>query len=308
MERRTPGKDVDVSVAICTRDRGQAVRATVESVRASAARSGLSVELVVVDNGTYPVAELAQLVEPAGAATAGTVLVREPIAGLSRARNTGSARARGAVLLFTDDDVTVPPTWVADMAGPMLAGTADAVAGAIRLAPELVRPWMTAWLRSQFADAPEPVAEGAFMIGASMGATAEVLQAIRFNEDLGAAPYQRGEDAFFWEQLVHAGYRVAGVSTSCVLHRFDERRLERAALLDLARVMGRCEAYVWHHKGYGALRLPRLRTLKHTSRATLLRLRRSEQPDAEMRAVAKAAFNSELRRLRHSRPKFPSLS
>ena len=43
---------------------------------------------------------------------------------------------KGHVVVFTDDDVHVPESWVADMASPILEGEAgEAVCGRVLLAP-----------------------------------------------------------------------------------------------------------------------------------------------------------------------------
>jgi len=47
-----------------------------------------------------------------------------------------------APLLFSDDAVRFPPDWIVPRIAPIVAGRADAVAGGVRLAPPLLRPWM----------------------------------------------------------------------------------------------------------------------------------------------------------------------
>ena len=94
-----------ISVIICTRNRAHALRESLDSVRIAAGDGAPSVELVVVDNGstdsTYATVETwAKDLPP----ELPVRLVREPRAGLSIARNTGVANARGDIILFTDDD------------------------------------------------------------------------------------------------------------------------------------------------------------------------------------------------------------
>ncbi len=76
-----------------------AIEAATEHLRA---HSGAEVETVVVDNNSTD--ETASIARARGA----TVL-REPVQGIARARNTGARHAQGDVLVFVDADVLVPP-------------------------------------------------------------------------------------------------------------------------------------------------------------------------------------------------------
>src|SRR5579884_1169719 len=91
------------SVVVCTWDRGRWLE------RCLAALAGLdhpSYEVVVVDNsqGDSPSQQLA--------GQFGARYVREPRAGLSRARNTGARAAWGEIVAFTDDDALPDPRWL----------------------------------------------------------------------------------------------------------------------------------------------------------------------------------------------------
>ena len=71
--------------------------------------------------------------------------------GQAAARNVGLAASTGRAILFTDDDVRVPSGYLLGMAEPILAGQADVICGGVRLAPHLLRSWMTPMHRSWLA-------------------------------------------------------------------------------------------------------------------------------------------------------------
>lgn len=97
------------TAVVCTRNRGERVAATVTSILAS---EGISFELLVVDQSTDD--RTARALEPFHADPRFRY-ERSSESGLGRARNTGLGLARGEIVAFTDDDVTVPPTWLATM-------------------------------------------------------------------------------------------------------------------------------------------------------------------------------------------------
>ena len=85
---------VDVSVVIPTRDREPLLRTAVAS---ALAQHGVTVQVVVIDDGSVRPVELG--------GWAGVTVARHPTPrGVGAARNTGIARARGTWIAFLDDD------------------------------------------------------------------------------------------------------------------------------------------------------------------------------------------------------------
>jgi glucosyl-dolichyl phosphate glucuronosyltransferase len=98
-----------VSVVICayTTERWVRLRAAVDSVLQ---QSPAPEELLVVIDHNPELEEMArEEFEPDGV----RVLANRGIPGLSGARNTGTARASGEVLVFLDDDAVAQPDWLA---------------------------------------------------------------------------------------------------------------------------------------------------------------------------------------------------
>jgi glucosyl-dolichyl phosphate glucuronosyltransferase len=109
MSRPAPER-VKLSVAICTRDRGDLLRQTLEHM-AEALRvpAGVRWELLVVDNGSSD--HTTDVVQD----LTGRLPIRslrEPRQGLSTARNTAVREAAGEYIIWTDDDVLVDPAWL----------------------------------------------------------------------------------------------------------------------------------------------------------------------------------------------------
>jgi len=95
---------MNISVVIATRDRAALLDGALRSL---AAQVGVAaVEAVVVDNGSTDATR-------AVAAAHGATYIYEPQPNRARARNAGVARASGEILLFVDDDVVLPPFFVA---------------------------------------------------------------------------------------------------------------------------------------------------------------------------------------------------
>jgi glycosyltransferase involved in cell wall biosynthesis len=101
-----PLEDSDVTVVICTRDRPEGLRVTLESLRR---QTDPDFRVVVVDNGS-PAAGTAQVA--AEVALPGWEYTTEPTPGLSRARNKGLAQVQTRIVAWMDDDEVADPQWM----------------------------------------------------------------------------------------------------------------------------------------------------------------------------------------------------
>src|SRR5215472_2152360 len=95
-----------VSIVVPTLNRSGKLAICLEHI--SAIESGILWELIVVDNGstdeTLPFLEAVTHRSPLRMR-----IVREPVAGGARTRNSGARVARGEILIFVDDDCYVHP-------------------------------------------------------------------------------------------------------------------------------------------------------------------------------------------------------
>ncbi len=100
---------VHVSVNICTLNRADQLERTLTAFTRLIVPPDLSWEMVIVNNHSAIEADRV------AAAFQGRLPIRlyhEPVQGISRARNTALRHCRGELLVLTDDDVEVPPTWL----------------------------------------------------------------------------------------------------------------------------------------------------------------------------------------------------
>ena len=99
---------MDVSVIIATYNRAEILRETLASLAALAPR-GLAHEVLVVDNNS---SDHTRDVVESFADRAPVRYLREERQGKNFALNAAIEPARGELLVFTDDDVLVPPDWL----------------------------------------------------------------------------------------------------------------------------------------------------------------------------------------------------
>ena len=119
-------------------------------------------EVLVVDNNSSDGTR--ELVEETAAAGGPTVrYLFEPHQGVSAARNTGLKAASAPVVAFTDDDVVVPPGWLAALLTRLdgLPAAAAGVGGEIEPVwetppPDWLDPKYYGYLSAQVSDDPTP--------------------------------------------------------------------------------------------------------------------------------------------------------
>lgn len=103
-------RDLDATVAVCTRDRPAQLKRLLGSLCRLDVPPATAWEVLVVDNGSTR--ETGLLVERY-ANTLPLRCVNEPQQGISHARNRAITEARGSLIMFTDDDCVVPEDWLA---------------------------------------------------------------------------------------------------------------------------------------------------------------------------------------------------
>ena len=272
-----------ISIVICTRDRVSELERTLRSVCNTDGRAGVLAEIILVDNSSNDSA--IDVVNRARKDCKLPVrLLSERVVGQTRARNSGICSAKGDVLLWTDDDVRVPRDWVERMARPLLDGSADAVAGGIRLAPSLERDWMTPRHRAWMAAFDEAsFNKKPAMIGANMGFRRDVLEKVpAFDTELGPGALGFMDETLFTAQLLHAGCRLQFVPGAEVEHHFDPSRLLRDSLLKATRRYGRSNAYLSHHWYHDSVTWPSARIAKIRALLAMERLRTGRPPSEGM--------------------------
>lgn len=223
---------MDASIVVCTYNRAESLRDTLRALQALQADPGRSWEVIVVDNNskdhTKAVVEEVQR---------GWPLLRyafEGAQGLSHARNHGIGCARGAVILFTDDDVLPEPDWLETTLAGLARYGADACGGFIAPIWESPPP---AWLTERFygflavrtdrtddhpvtADTPPP-------FGANMAFRREVFDRVGlFDTSRGrkGAVLASGEDGEMFERILAAGMKVVFLGGSRVHHKVESFR------------------------------------------------------------------------------------
>jgi glycosyltransferase involved in cell wall biosynthesis len=228
-----------ISVAICTKDRPALLERCLGSVLKATSSPGGEIEILVIDNA--PSTNATKLVV---AAQQRIRYIVEPRPGLDFARNTALRAAKGDLIAYVDDDVTVDVNWLkglyeawetdphaACFTGLILpyelATEAQVLCeqrGGFRKGFEKVR-----YGRSCPVSRFYPGCAGIFGVGANMAFRRDVLVALGgFDEALDTgAPLPGGGDHDAFYRIVRAGYTLIYEPQYLVYHehRKDLSRL-----------------------------------------------------------------------------------
>jgi len=227
------------SVILCTYNRAHSLGAALESVLASALPSGIDWELLVVDNNSKD--RTREVINEFCLRYPGQVrYIFAAQQGLSNARNAGIREARGGILAFVDDDVTVAPNWLHNLTAGLLDGQWAGAGGRI-LPPKDFSP--PPWLALQglwsqggalcahfdFGDIPGELKEkGPY--GTNMAFRKEMFEKYGgFRADLGRCRDSLigNEDIEFGRRLMVAGERLRYEPSAIVYHSIVEERLNK---------------------------------------------------------------------------------
>jgi glycosyltransferase involved in cell wall biosynthesis len=286
-----------ITVAICTLDRAESLVRTLASLRGEGKAGGF--EVLIVDNGSRD-DTAARADAQARDFPVPLRCVREECRGLSFARNRALADARGDVLLFTDDDVTVRPGWIAGyrraFADARVAGAGGRV---LPVLPDATPAWFRAALGGELGgpSARYDLGEGAREIeigadaaappvGANMGVRRDAALGLGgFSTALGWGTGLPGEETDLFLRLLGAGGRVVYVPDAVVDHHVGAERLSADAYRVWYRRFGRSTVLRNPPASFGA----RARAVGHELRKVRKAARGLRDADPERDALAFAA-------------------
>src|SRR5208282_6191977 len=133
---------MDITVILCTYNRCESLARALDSVAAQILPESIEWEVLVTDNNSND--QTRDVVKDRCHRYPGHFrYLFESQQGKSHALNAGIREARGDILAFTDDDVTVEPTWLRTLTSPLQKSEWAGSGGRIQLDRALSPPrWL----------------------------------------------------------------------------------------------------------------------------------------------------------------------
>ena len=230
-----------ISVILCTYNRSASLGKALESVAASTLPSSIDWEVLVIDNNSRD--QTREVVKSfCDRYPHRFRYAFEPQPGKSNALNRGIREARGSVLAFTDDDVTVEPTWLQNLTAGLDSGEWSGAGGRVRPARSFEAPhWLPlegphnmGGILAIFDLGETPRQLDRPPIGNNMAFRKEMFEKYGcFRSDLGPRPGSeiRDEDTELGRRLLAAGERLRYEPSAVIYHDVPEKRLEKRYFL-----------------------------------------------------------------------------
>jgi len=233
-DERTANGAPTVAVVLCTRDRPDALKRTLESVWR---QTCLPDELIIIDDGELSGAVREGIAADCRLHETALRIERNNGRGLTRARNLAAGLAASDILQYLDDDVTCEPGFLAEVRRVFGDPAVDVVTAVVeeptftgtsarvyQLGYRLACWWRVAprgrpcALRPAVLDEPGTARVVRWLSGAAMALRRDVVRRLRFDE--GLAEYALGEDREMGYRLWPRHWLVEA-SRARVVHRRD---------------------------------------------------------------------------------------
>lgn len=229
-------RTLDVTVAICTRNRHRALMDTLSTIEETVIPPDLEWEVLVVDNGSRP---------SVGSSVSNHSrrlplrVVSEPTPGLSDARNRAVDESRGEYIVWIDDDVHVGQNWLVAYWQAFRRWKGDSFFGG-PIIPRM-RGATPRWLRSalprigsiyaarDLGSEPLRFEEGARELpyGANFAVRSSLQREFRFDPGLGRRPGHETagyEEIDVFRRMLRAGHTGRWVPSARVHHVIPPER------------------------------------------------------------------------------------
>jgi len=225
-----------VSIIICTYNRADSLQITLEGISRMIVPRNIDLEVLVVDNNsTDRTKEVIEKFNKDGFGYIGYIFERNQ--GLSFARNAGLDRAKGEIIIFTDDDVIVEPDWLIETVRTFYEYDADCVGGKILPVWPGEKPtWLSETIENILAlldygdTVRELKAEDPPLFGANVAFTRQMLRKTGyFNTTLGRKGDKLycSEDTDMYERLIKLNGKIIYQPKSVVHHVISINRLKK---------------------------------------------------------------------------------
>lgn len=236
-----------MTVAICTWNRHELLRQTLEDMTHLAVPADVSWELLVVNNNCT------DATDEVIAAYSERLPIRrlfQPVPGLSNARNLASLEASGSYVIWTDDDVLVSPDWLQEYVTAFEQHPDASLFGGP------IRPWFPnsppKWLEDSWtlvANAYAAVDYGSEILpltfqrvpfGANMAIRADCVRLYPYRPELGVRPGSRmgGEETDVFRRALADGHAGWWIPTAGVRHYIPAGRQTKRYLRDWFHAYG----------------------------------------------------------------------
>ena len=243
-----------ITVILCTHNRCRSLATSLESVAASELPTSIEWDVLVVDNNSRD--QTREVVQAFCRRYSGRFqYLFEPQPGKSNALNSGVRKARGEILAFLDDDVTVEPTWLQNLTSNL--HDSEWVGAGGRILPEkafapprwlaLDGPYDLGGVLALFELGDTPGKLELPPYGTNMAFRKKMFEKYGgFRTDLGPSPGSeiRNEDTEFGRRVMEAGERLRYEPSAVVYHEMPQHRLRKEYFLRWQFDYGRAQIRV----------------------------------------------------------------